>query len=115
MQLSLHCPQYAGHNNNRYQQQWLGAHCLSVVVQGSWDFLPQGIVSNILELQSLWAFCHLTAISSVMLRLDNTKAVAYIRRWGNLQPVPAAEDITDYDLGAEELGQHIGSIYIQNL
>lgn len=92
-----------------------GAHCLTEVAQGSWDFPSWVTVSNILELwaafQALMAFRHLTTGASVLLRLDNTTAVAYINEKRRYQkPVPATRGGTNYDLGTEESGQHNSNI-----
>lgn len=82
-QLLLDRPHHMGHNNFRCQQQGLASKEVS---QGRWNSPFLRIVSNILELrvafQALLAFHHLTRRSSVLLRLDNTIVVAYIRRQG---------------------------------
>lgn len=74
-----------------------GAHCLAEVAQGTWEFPSRRIVSNILELraafQALLAFRHLIQGSSVLLRLDNTTAVAYIRRQGGTRSLSLLQEV----------------------
>lgn len=74
-----------------------GAHCLSEVAQGQWIVPAQGIVSNILELraafQALLSFYHLIEGSSVMLRLDNTTAVAYIKKQGGTRSCSLLQEV----------------------
>ena len=63
-----------------------GAHCLTEMTQGRWSFQRHTPVSNILELraayQGLRSFQHLLEGKSVMIRMDNTTAVSYVKRQG---------------------------------
>ena len=60
-----------------------GGHCDAEMAQGRRDFQSRQLVSNILELraafQALLAFSHIVHGTSVVLKLDNTIAVAYVR------------------------------------
>lgn len=74
-----------------------GAHCLSEMAQGRWEFPTWKVVSNVLELraafQALQAFAHLIRGKAVMLRLDNTSAVAYIRRQGGTRSLSLLQEV----------------------
>lgn len=92
-----------------------GAHCLMEVAQGRWNFPSLGIIFNILELraafQALLSFRHLIMNSSIMLRLDNTTAVACKEAGRNSQLVPASGGGANNELGSEELVQHLCGIH----
>ena len=78
------------------QRGW-GAHYQDHAVQGRWHFPAQGVVSNVLELraafQALLAFAPLLRGKSVLLRIDNKVAVAYIRRQGGTRSRTLSEEV----------------------
>lgn len=96
-----------------------GAHCLAEVAQGSWDFPARRLVSNILELraafQALLAFRHLIAGTSVLLRLDNTTAVAYVRKQGGTKSLSLLQEVEPIMVWAQKNLINLTATYVPGI
>lgn len=92
------------------------AHCLSEIAQGQWSFPSQGVVTHVLELRAafgtLLAFHHLTIGASVLLRLDNTTAISYIKRQGETRSLNLLKEEELIMLWAQKNLSNISTVYV---
>ena len=93
-----------------------GAHCLSEIAQGKWNPRLHREVSNILELRAafraLQAFHHLTVGTSVLLRLDNTTAVSYIKRQGGTRSHSLLKEVEPIMIWAQKHLSNVTAVYL---
>lgn len=93
-----------------------GTHCRSEISQDRWDLHPHNLVSNILVLQAAYcthqAFRHLTGGESVLLGMDNTTAVSYVKRQGRIQSLPLLHEVKPIMTWAQKNLADISTVYV---
>lgn len=117
LQLSLHRAHLLDYDHNKCQQQGVGCSLpIGSRPRKKLSFLSHMIVWNVLELWAafspLQAFHHLTAGASVLLILDNTIAVSYIKRQEGTRSLSPLKEVEPIKTQAQVNLSNLTAVYL---
>lgn len=93
-----------------------GALCGSNLAQGKWDTCLPDPGSNVLELRAAWyalqSFSHVLKWVSVLLRMDNTTVVTYVKRQGGTRSSTLLREVEPILLWAQKNLSNISAVFV---